>query len=32
VLLCPFHHHRAHDPTWDASRLPDGGVRYVRRT
>jgi hypothetical protein len=32
VLLCPFHHHRAHDPVWDASRLPNGDVRYVRRT
>jgi hypothetical protein len=32
VLLCPFHHHRAHDPTWDPSRLPNGDVRYVRRT
>jgi hypothetical protein len=32
VLLCSFHHHRAHDSTWDASRLPNGDVRYVRRT
>jgi hypothetical protein len=32
VLLCPFHHHGAHDPAWDASRLPNGDVRYVRRT
>jgi hypothetical protein len=32
VLLCSFHHHRTHDPTWDASRLPNGDVRYARRT
>jgi hypothetical protein len=32
VILRPFHHHRAHDPTWDPSRLPNGDVRYVRRT
>jgi hypothetical protein len=32
VLLCSFHHHRTHDPTWDASRLPNGDLRYARRT
>ncbi|MGI8522281.1 MAG: DUF222 domain-containing protein [Nocardioides sp.] len=32
VLLCSFHHHRAHDARWDASRLPNGDVRYSRRT
>jgi len=32
VLLCPWHHHRAHDPTYDASRLPNGDVRFTRRT
>jgi hypothetical protein len=32
VLLCSFHHHRAHDVRWDASRLPTGDVRYRRRT
>jgi hypothetical protein len=32
VLLCSFHHHRAHDPSWAASRMPGGDVRYVRRT
>ena len=32
VLLCSFHHHRAHDGRWDASRLPNGDVRYRRRT
>jgi hypothetical protein len=31
VLLCSFHHHRAHDPRWDSSRLPNGDVRYARR-
>jgi hypothetical protein len=32
VLLCSHHHHRAHDPTWDTSRLPNGDIRYTRRT
>jgi hypothetical protein len=32
VLLCSWHHHRAHDPTYDTRRLPNGDVRYRRRT
>ena len=32
VLLCAHHHHRAHDPTWTSHRLPDGDVRFHRRT
>jgi Domain of unknown function (DUF222) len=32
LLLCPFHHHRAHAPTWRTDRLPDGRVRFNRRT
>jgi hypothetical protein len=32
LLLCAFHHHRAHDKTYDLRRLPDGGVRFFRRT
>ncbi len=32
LLLCSFHHHRAHDARYDASRLPSGDVRYTRRT
>jgi Domain of unknown function (DUF222) len=32
LLLCSFHHHRAHDVRYDASRLPNGDVRYTRRT
>jgi hypothetical protein len=32
VLLCSFHHHRAHDHRWQTSRLPNGDVRYIRRT
>jgi len=32
ALLCAFHHQRAHDPRWDARRLPTGEVRYRRRT
>ncbi len=32
VLLCPWHHHRAHDPTYHASRMPNGDIRFNRRT
>jgi hypothetical protein len=31
-LLCSHHHHRAHDPTYATERLPDGGLRFHRRT
>jgi uncharacterized protein DUF222 len=31
-LLCAFHHGRAHSPGYDLSRLPDGRVRFHRRT
>jgi hypothetical protein len=32
VLLCSFHHHRAHDTRYDTTRLPNGQMRYHRRT
>lgn len=32
VLLCPWHHHRAHDPGYLLSRMPNGDVRFRRRT
>lgn len=32
LLLCSFHHHRAHDRCYTAARLPNGDVRYTRRT
>jgi len=32
VLLCNWHHHRAHDNTYDSSRMPNGDVRFSRRT
>lgn len=32
VLLCSWHHHRAHDQSYDASRMPNGDVRFTRRT
>jgi hypothetical protein len=32
VLLCSWHHHRAHDSRYDARRLPDGDYRFHRRT
>jgi hypothetical protein len=32
MLLCSWHHHRAHDDTYDSSRLPNGDVRFSRRT
>ncbi len=30
VLLCSHHHHRAHDPTHQAERLPNGDGRFHR--
>ena len=30
-LLCPFHHGRAHDPTWDTHHHPDGSTTFTRR-
>jgi len=32
VLLCPFHHHRAHDRRYDLTRMPGGDLRFHRRT
>ncbi|WP_328530596.1 HNH endonuclease [Nocardioides sp. NBC_00368] len=32
ALLCSHHHHRAHDPAFTHERLPDGQVRFTRRT
>ena len=32
VLLCSFHHHRAHHAGWRGDRLPNGDVRFTRRT
>ena len=32
ILLCNWHHHRAHDDRFDASRMPNGDVRFTRRT
>jgi len=32
VLLCNWHHHRAHDPRYRAEKLPNGDIRYHRRT
>lgn len=31
-LLCPRHHHLAHDSRYDLTRLPSGQVRFHRRT
>lgn len=31
-LLCPFHHAKAHSSAYDLTRLPDGQVRFHRRT
>ncbi|MDP3892604.1 DUF222 domain-containing protein, partial [Nocardioides sp.] len=31
-LLCSFHHHRIHDPTYTTTRLPNGDIRFHRRT
>ncbi len=32
VLLCSWHHHRAHDPAYRTDTLPNGDVRFRRRT
>jgi hypothetical protein len=31
-LLCSWHHHRAHDPAYETKHLPDGSLRFHRRT
>ncbi len=31
-LLCPRHHARAHDPAYTATKLPEGKIRFHRRT
>jgi len=31
-LLCRFHHTRAHSPAYETTRLPNGKVRFHRRT
>jgi hypothetical protein len=32
ILLCTPHHTRAHDPTYEMTKLPEGRVRFHRRT
>jgi hypothetical protein len=32
TLLCPFHHHRAHDPGWRTLHHPNGTTTFHRRT
>ena len=32
VLLCSHHHHRAHDDRYLHERLPNGDIRFARRT
>jgi hypothetical protein len=32
ALLCSWHHHRAHDPGYETSRLPNGDFQFHRRT
>ncbi len=32
ALLCSWHHHRAHDAAYDPKRMPNGDVRFRRRT
>ncbi len=31
-LLCPLHHHRAHDPGWEVHHHPNGSTSFHRRT
>jgi hypothetical protein len=32
ILVCPYHHHRAHDPRYTTTYLPHGDIRFHRRT
>ncbi|MEU6134070.1 DUF222 domain-containing protein [Nocardioides sp. NPDC047086] len=32
ALLCPHHHRLAHNPAYVHERLPDGSIRFTRRT
>lgn len=32
VLVCPYHHHLWHHPAWEVTQLPQGKVRFRRRT
>jgi hypothetical protein len=32
TLLCPFHHHRAHDPAWKVHHHANGTTTFTRRT
>jgi hypothetical protein len=32
VLLCPWHHHRAHDDTYSMRKMPNGDYRFHKRT
>ena len=32
ILLCCWHHHRAHDPDYHHERLPNGDLHFHRRT
>ena len=32
VLFCSWHHHRAHDNTYDMTKLPNGDYRFHKRT
>jgi hypothetical protein len=32
VLYCSWHHHRAHDPRLTTEKLPNGDIRFHRRT
>jgi hypothetical protein len=31
-LLCAYHHAKAHDPAYTMTKLPEGRVRFHRRT
>ena len=32
VLICSHHHHRAHDLRYESDRMPNGDLRFHRRT
>jgi hypothetical protein len=32
IMICPWHHHRAHDTRYDMTRQPNGKITFHRRT
>lgn len=32
IMICPWHHHRAHDTRYKMTRQPNGKIAFHRRT